>query len=160
MMESEQCKAMLSSPAWRFRCLHHAHRAAVNASMARCGVPEPGQPFILFALERIGNGSIDTQRELAERLGLSPATVTASLKALEKQGYVRRVTDENDMRRKRIEITERGREAEVLCRRAFVQVDDVMYRGFSETELSQLSSFFDRMTENLRREYGERGECE
>ena len=84
------CNMTQDSPAWRFRALHHAHRSAVDAALSRFGVREFGQPFILFMLERDGDGAYDAQREISQRLGVSPATVTASLKSLEKQGCIRR----------------------------------------------------------------------
>lgn len=141
-----------SSPAWRFRMLQNAHRAAVDASLERCGVREFGQPFILFMLARVSrNGAFDSQRELAEGLRVSPATVTASLKSLEKQGCIVRAAGEGDMRKKRIMITDMGREVTEKCGRAFAAIDEAMYAGFSPDELDRLSDYFTRITENLRR---------
>lgn len=151
------CNITQDSPAWRFRTLHNAHRCAVDAALGRFGVREFGQPFILFMLEREGDGAYDTQRKISQRLGVSPATVTASLQSLEKQGCIRRVSCESDMRRKRIEITDAGRDAAAKCRRAFQSVDESMYEGFTQAELDTLAGFFERMTANLRSTYSDDG---
>lgn len=156
---SEHRDKMQSSPAWRFRMLHAAHRAATDASLSRFGVREFGQPFILFMLERGVDGSAAAQRQLSEKLRVSPATMTASLKALEKQGCIRRAPDESDQRRKRIEITEKGRQVAAKCRCAFERVDEAMYEGFTEGEIAELSAFFERMTANLRGIYAGEEDC-
>ena len=52
-----------------------------------------------------------TQKELADRLHSAPPTIAASLKALERQGYVERRTDQRDTRRNRVAITRKGRDA-------------------------------------------------
>lgn len=146
-------------PAWKFRMMQNAHRAAACATLARCGVSEYGQPFILFTLLHSGeDGALDAQRDLADRLRVTPATITASLNSLEKQGCIIRVPDENDMRRKRIVLTGKGREAAASCGRAFSELDDAMYAGFTPEELETLSGFLMRITENLRAICGE-GEC-
>ena len=151
------CSTSPDSPVWRFRMLHNAHRGAVDAALGRFGVREFGHPFILFMLERDADGEYDAQRKISERLGVSPATVTASLKSLEKQGCIRRVSCEQDMRRKRIEITETGRDVAQKCRMAFQSVDHAMYGGFSDEELAELAGFFERMTANLRSTYSDDG---
>lgn len=148
-MESRD--AMLSSPAWQFRMLHLAQRTATDALLDRYGVRDCGHPFILFLLERCGEeeGYI-MQKELSRRLRVSPASVTAALKALEKQGCVVREAEEKDMRRKRIRITDKGREVARKYVEVFTAVDEAMYSGFTDEELSAVSAYFGRITDNLR----------
>ena len=111
-----------------------------------------GQPLLLFVLEAKSDEGINpTQRDLADELNLSPTTVTMSIKSLERQGYVKKFADVSDMRKNRIEITDKGREIAKSCRRALDKVDEGMYLGFSDDEIALISSFFIRMTENLRK---------
>ncbi len=143
--------SMLSSPAWSYRKVDKARRLAVADAMSKAGIHEPGQPFILFMLEHAApKGGVGTQRELSEHLGVSPATITASLKSLERQGYITRVADEADMRCKRIMITPLGREIAQECIKAFRSVDDAMYSGFTQEEQETLSGFYKRIYSNLR----------
>lgn len=133
-----------------FRHLTCAHRLAVQEELAREGCPRIGQPRILFLLDKRGqNGVISTQRELAQLLHVSAATVTTSLKSLERQGYVRTVTDEKDARRKQVVITPQGREAMVRCVDVFKRVHERMYADFTAEELEQIQNYHARMLENL-----------
>lgn len=139
-------------PKWLYRDLKRMHERATDAVFARLGLRDFGQPLLLFVLENYSDsGQIPTQRELARDLNLSPTTITVSLKSLERQGCVRKLPDESDMRKNRIEITDRGREVARNCRIAFDEIDEGMYCGFSEEEISLISSFYIRMTDNLQK---------
>lgn len=135
---------------WQFHRLTRAHHLASNMLFDKFGIREYGQPMILFALERFGKGgAIATQKELAEHLGVSQPTTAVSLKYLERQGCVSKITDERDMRRNRIEITEKGIEVAKKFREAFRELDEVMYSGFSEEEKAQAAEIYERITKNL-----------
>ena len=140
-----------SSPEWLFRELHQAHRAAVDSVFARLGVRELGQPHLLFVLERENAAGVTpTQKELADRLKLSPATVAKSIKSLERLGCLHKLTDDSDMRKNRIQLTDTGREISEKCRQAFRNVDRAMYSGFSDEETELISQLYIRMAKNLR----------
>ncbi len=67
-----------------------------------------GQPPILYEIsEREGC----TQVELAESLGVSAPSIAASTKRLEKSGLIRKETDDSNLRRNKIYLTDCGREA-------------------------------------------------
>jgi Transcriptional regulators len=137
-------------PEWYFRELFQAHRTASLAVSAHYDLKECGQPMILFILDHEYNDSYSpTQKELAERLGISPSTTTISLKSLERIGYVRKVSDEKDMRCKRIEITEKGRDAAHKFLDVFNIINKAMYQGFADEEREMVSHFYSRITENL-----------
>jgi len=140
-----------NQPEWLFRELNQAHRAAVDAVFARLGIREFGQPHLLFVLDHEAErGHTPTQRELADNLKLSPATITNSLKSLERLGCVRKIADAEDMRKNRIEITKKGREISQKCRKAFRDVDRAMYSDFDESEREQIARLYVRMAGNLR----------
>lgn len=139
-----------SRPEWAFHGLMRAHRLAHGALFDRLGLRDVGQPMLLFLLDDARrDGRECTQKGLGEALRLSASTVTASVKSLERHGYVRRHADERDQRRNIVEITETGRETARACRRAFADVDEAMYRGFSEAERRQITGLFARMSNNL-----------
>lgn len=50
-----------------------------------------------------------TMSDLADLLGMERTTLTRNLRPLEKKGWVRGVADDADLRRRRIELTPRGR---------------------------------------------------
>ena len=137
-------------PSALFHGLHHAHKRRVAEEQASRGVGDLGAPMLLlslFSAERAGESW--SQRDVARTMRISPATVAVSLKALERNGYVRRSADEQDARRNRVALTEKGRRAVELCGESFRAVDERMLSGFTREEKAQLTGFFNRMIENL-----------
>ncbi len=134
-----------------FHQLLRAHHNAHMAALADRGLRDIGSPHLLVALSHYPDdpAQAPTQKELADRLHIAPPTIAASLKCLERQGYVARRTDERDSRRNRISITQKGRDALHSGMQAFQQVDDAMFRGFTPEEREQVQAFHRRMLENL-----------
>ena len=56
---------------------------------------KPGQAGILVVLSLDGEMS---QRELAERLNLTPPSITAAIQKMEKMDYIKRTPDPHDQR--------------------------------------------------------------
>ena len=129
-----------------FRARHNACMAALSAQGANVS-----SPHVLVELSKYPGGpdQAPTQKELADRLHSAPATIAASLKCLERQGYVARRTDEKDSRRNRISITRKGRDVLAAGLWVFQQVDDAMFSGFTPAEREQVSRFHRRMLDNL-----------
>ena len=137
-------------PEWAFHNLMRAHSLAHCSLSEQLGLRDVGSPMILFILDDARrSGRECTQKGLCETLRLSAATVTAAMKSLERHGYVSRRTDERDMRRNIVEITPAGHKIALVCRRAFADIDEAMYRGFSEAERRQITGLFARMADNL-----------
>ena len=137
------------SPESLYHALRRKHSNAVDRLLARNGVANIGQPIILTILTQQENGTISSQKELAERLRVTPATVTTSLKSMERDGYIEKLSKPGDLRCKPIRITEKGRQAARTIDCVFETLDHGMYRGFSEAELKQISGFYKRIIENL-----------
>ena len=91
-----------------------------------------------------------SQRDMARALDISPAAVTNSLKSMEKSGYVSRAPEQEDARRNRVELTEKGRLAVEDCEQAFLAVSRRMLAGFTPEEQALLVEFRGRMLNNLR----------
>jgi DNA-binding MarR family transcriptional regulator len=132
-----------------FRAVGKMHKACLRKEMDRRGLAEVGQPFILFMLRDHQEGMNWDQKQFAEALGVSPATVAISIKRMERAGLVTRVPDPEDLRRNRITITEKGRRLVDDCIRAFRHVDTGMFRGFSDEEREELAGYYRRMVRNL-----------
>ena len=138
--------------------LMRAHHNACTASLGRRGLRDVCSPRLLLELFHWPDASeqAPTQKELADRLHCAPPTIAASLKVLERQGYVERRTDEKDSRRNRISITRKGREAICTAMDEFRKVDEHMYHGFSPEERAMVYGFHRRMLENLYQIGGDR----
>lgn len=134
------------------RQFNQAHRAAIQTEMNAAGLGAVGHPMLMSILQSAGadpEGQCQAQRELADLLHVSPAAVTNSLKSLEKGGYIRREPWQEDARRNRVFLTEKGTAAVEGCREVFRRVSDRMLAGFSPEELAQLAQLQRRMLDNL-----------
>lgn len=107
-----------------------------------------GQPQILEYLLEHGDCS---QKELADELGVSPASIATSLKRMSKCGFIEKTTDESDRRINRLRITPQGKSALLAGRRECDKVDEAMFAGFSNEEIDAFSDMLGRIAENLSR---------
>ena len=89
-----------------------------------------------------------SQTELAERLEISPAAVTVSLKKLEKSGFISRQCQKNDNRVNQVVITEKGWTIIDQSVQYFKEMDKAFLKDFSLEELKQLEAFLARMIKN------------
>ena len=89
------------------------------------------------------------QVEIADYLLVTPASIALSTKRLEKAGFLTKKIDSDNLRCKKIYITDKGREITDKCKEIFDTVDSQMLQEFTEDELSQLNLFLERMIKNL-----------
>ncbi|MBO5411423.1 MAG: MarR family transcriptional regulator [Clostridia bacterium] len=121
------------------------HRYRISKALTGLNIYR-GQPEILAYLIAHGDCS---QKELAEHIGVSPASVATSIKRLGRAGFVERTEDENDRRINRLRITEKGRQVHSAGKSECDKTDAEMFRGFSEEEVSLFDSMLARIAENL-----------
>lgn len=110
---------------------------------------KPWQAGILFVLAP-GDGM--SQRELAEKMKLTPPTITSSIRKMEELGYIERRMDEKDQRVMRLYMTEKSRNYTQHVQKATDQLNDVMLRNFSIEEKLLLKRLLLQMKKNLREE--------
>lgn len=107
----------------------------------------PGQPPLLFQLSRRDGQS---QKELAEKLRIKPATVTVMLNRMEKNGLVKRRPDERDQRISRVFLTEKGRKAHEQVREVLKTIEVQCFARFTPEEKVLLRRFLLHMYENMK----------
>jgi len=121
------------------------HRYRISTAFLKLKVYR-GQPEILNYLITHGDCS---QRELAEHLGVSPASIATSIKRMCKSGFVERTEDKKDRRINRLKITEKGLQAQKECMEICKNVDKEMFSGFSQEEIKGFSHMLERICDNL-----------
>ena len=136
---------------WEIIMTSRMHKRLIEHMLADTGVFQ-GQHKMLMEISMHPGMS---QKELAEMMRVSSATVAVMSKKLDNGGYIRRVSDEKDGRFNRMEVTELGKEVVKRSIKIFNEVDSAMEEGFSEEEQQQLHSLLQRMQVNLR-SYGEK----
>jgi len=108
-----------------------------------------GQPQVLF---KLGEFEGLTQTELAEKLELTPATLTNLLTRMEHAGLIERRSDATDSRCSRIFLTEAGRIKLSQAVEQTQKMDEVAFAGFSPSEQEQLNQYLERVHHNLTRD--------
>lgn len=129
----------------RLLCVMRCHKKMIDVSLEPSGLHHSQHRLLHYLIDHPAL----SQAKLAEGLEVSPANVAVTLKKLEKDGYINKVTDSHDNRNNHIILTEQAIAILQQTKNCFDAVDRQMFSGFSEEELRQLSSYFDRMYENL-----------
>lgn len=126
--------------------LGQTYRAMMTAFVARVGHALP-RWRILLALHECGECS---QKLLAERCKLDPASLTRQLQAMETLGWISRAVDADDNRRTNAMLTDEGRAvvaAAMPHRAAFF--DDAL-NGLSPSQVEVFSQVLGVLEENFR----------
>lgn len=92
-----------------------------------------------------------TQTELADKMGITPATLTRMVQNLEKNGFLNRCPDPQDQRITRLVLTPRGREIRTEIKTRLREVDRIVYAPFSPEERETLAGMLRTVQEQLRR---------
>lgn len=89
------------------------------------------------------------QRELEKVLCLSRATVSSVLMTMEKNGLIKRVTDENDARSKQIILNDIAKKIFCNAKLKLKEINDVMIKDLSDKELKMFLSIVNKMKDNM-----------
>ena len=105
-----------------------------------------GQPMML---QTIMNNPGMTQFELSEKMNVTPASIATSTKRMEKMGYLRKEEDPNNLRVKKLYITELGQNLAMESKKQIDEVDKKLFNGISDEELEFLVNIYDKLIINL-----------
>jgi MarR family transcriptional regulator, transcriptional regulator for hemolysin len=94
-------------------------------------------------------GRAANQRELAEAVGVTEATLTHHLNAMETSGLLTRRRDRENRRIHVVELTDAGETAFLRMRDAAVAFDRKLRRGLSADELATLEDVLGRLVINV-----------
>lgn len=123
------------------------HRSAIEKNLDHLKMRR-SQHMLLMLISRSSDDS--SQKELAEKLQITPAAVAMTLKKLEQSGYIYRETCESDNRFNRTVILPKGEEIVRVSEESFTAVDDAMFDGISEEELSCFIRTMEKINGNLK----------
>lgn len=130
---------------WKIGLIYRLHMQNVSGVNEKYGL-YPGQSRILHTIAEM-NGSI--QKEIAAKLNITPASLTVSIKRLQKVGIVEKSPDAIDLRNNRIFITEKGQGIRSDSVSELIQGDNALLNGFSSADVEQLVSYLTRLQINL-----------
>lgn len=129
-----------------FRQVGKLHYQTVSALLSGKGV-YPGQPPLLRALVE-QDGQI--QKELAVKMGITPATLNVMIGRMEKGGLVVRKPDPSDQRISRVYITDGGRAAHQDIKDVIDWMEETCFGNFTVEEKVIFRRLLLQMFENLK----------
>jgi MarR family transcriptional regulator, transcriptional regulator for hemolysin len=88
------------------------------------------------------------QRELAEAVGVSEATLTHHLNAMDARGLITRTRDAANRRVQGVSLTEAGEAAFLRLREAAIAFDTKLRAGFTAADLATLSTLLGHLATN------------
>jgi DNA-binding MarR family transcriptional regulator len=130
----------------KIMCVGWLHRNVFERNISKMGIHH-SQHYLLVYIAK--NGEIASQKTIADQLGITPAAVARSLKALEAEGYIERLNIPDDSRYKKIVITEKGKEIVEKSHRMFKETDEGIFKDFSEEDMARFNEYLDRMYARL-----------
>ena len=110
-----------------------------------------GQQDILFAV--LENEGI-TSSKLAEITGVSAATMSVSVKRMEKAGFIVKRPDENDARIMHIYPTEKAKAVPGNTREKINELELILKKGMDEDKALEFAHYLQRAIDNLLEEFG------
>ncbi len=135
----------------------HISRQLIRRAMRAMGSLDIGVGQ-LPVLKLLSDNGTMTQGALAEEMHVTPATVSGTVRRMERSGLVCRAPAEMDGRIVYVRLTDKGA---TRCQEATDAMElpyDEMFAGFSADECRLARDFVRRMAENLSREAEEQDE--
>jgi MarR family transcriptional regulator for hemolysin len=122
-----------------------AVRRAFDDALASAGGSLP----MWLVLVSVKSRTLGNQRDLAAAIGITGATLTHHLNAMEADGLLVRTRDPQNRRIQRVELTADGEAAFHRLRRAATAFDLRLRRGIDQTQLAELAGLFQRLQDNV-----------
>lgn len=89
------------------------------------------------------------QKDIEKHFHIGRSTVTATIKIMEKKGYISRASVENDARLKRVILMPKGEEAHKSISDAIQEANLKVIEGITEEEMETLYQILKKIRENL-----------
>ncbi len=121
------------------------HRRVFELSVNETGVHRSQHQLLMHI--SVNEGS--SQKEIAEAMGVSTATIAVTLKKLEKAGFVQKAMKLSDNRVNRVALTEKGKLIIQDSQRIIQELDEAFFEGFQKEEMDQLMNYLMRMQDNM-----------
>ena len=117
----------------------------VGQAFDRALAEEGGSAAMWQVLVLVRSGQWGQQSEMAAAMGVTSATLTHHLNALERQGLVRRWREESNRRVQRVELTDEGVARFDALREVAMRHDARLRAALGEDDLAVLAGLLDRL---------------
>ena len=128
------------------------HRTVFERSISKMGIHH-SQHHLLMYIAYVGE--VKSQKEIADKFGVSPAAIARSLKTLETEGFIERSAILGDNRFNKISITEKGKEIVNKSHIMFKETDESIFEDFSDEDIKRFNQYLENMQSKLLKKSGE-----
>lgn len=129
----------------KYIMVNKLHKVYLERELNNSGVFRSQHQILMY----IAKYSKASQKEIADRMHVSTATIAVSLKKLEKGGYISRSAAKQDNRYNQICITPKGQAVVDGSMEVFKKVERSIFKGFTDSELKQFEEMIDRVRLNM-----------
>ena len=129
----------------------------VSQAFERAMADAGGSASVWQVLLLVRSQQWGTQSEMAEAMGISGATLTHHLNAMEEQGLVRRWRESSNRRVQRVELTDAGRALFDRLRDVARTHDERLRSNLSDEESAQLAELLERLQAGVETPATDRG---
>lgn len=130
---------------WQLRRLETLRRVVGNRIVSEAGLQRGRLPILEYIQHHEGT----SQKEVADVLHITPASVAITGRRMENDGLLTRTPDEQDRRITRMYTTALGREKAAHCQALLEASTRRMFAGFQPEELGTLHAMLERLFANL-----------
>ena len=103
----------------------------------------------LMTMTRLGDGNEIDQEALAETMQVDKSNVSRNLSKMQREGFVEIVQSEKDGRKKRVRMTEKGKNSIKTCVDILNHINHIMTADISAEEQKTIMKYLNRMIQNL-----------
>lgn len=89
-----------------------------------------------------------TQKDLVQKIGIRPASLTKIIDGMVAKGWLTRKPDAKDGRFNRIYLTRQGKEVRMAVNNKVEEVEEILLKDFSKDETAILNKFLLRLMNN------------
>jgi len=127
-------------------CIHRFTSINLHKKLEKFNIG-PGQLHFLMILYHHEGMN---QECLAHKLMIDKATSARAIKKLEEEGYVTRMTDENDKRAYKICPTKKAYDFKPVVQKILCEWTDTLLKGFNENEKETLFELLEKIVNNAK----------
>ena len=109
--------------------INEIYAISVNETYGKNGLETKSGGSLVF-VETFGVNR--SQKQLAERVGITPPSMTVALRKMEEKGYVTRRQDEKDQRVVKIHLAPKGEECIEGIQRVICEMEEIVYQEYQE----------------------------
>lgn len=152
MSEKKKCNKLYANVFCELMRTERMHKTVIDDRLTALGLHR-GQHGILREIgtaEEVPGGKALSQKDVAERFGVSAAAVAMTMKKMEAEGLVTRKIAPMDNRFNELHLTEAGKTALSKSIDVFSGIDRDTFKGIDDADLEVVIRCLQKMQENLR----------